>query len=191
MPTPQKAREAPTTPTRSQEPSPGTLPEETDKALLCLLVSPDRHSKFAQICNSNHYIFGASRSTFRRRVQNRRDFLRRLQKNDNDSFYQLLTTSGIIESEEDKEPYDQDHQQLQEQEDQLDEQQQRLQEQQHQRLQEPCRKVPQPQTTTRQSSSAAMATRREIFPGRFRKCFYCATTTYSTYYNVLTPILHF
>ena len=55
------------------------LPPETERALLCYLVSPDRHGKFASFCNQDPTLFGNRGTELRRRVQRRRDYLLRYQ----------------------------------------------------------------------------------------------------------------
>jgi hypothetical protein len=58
-----------------------SLPDSTNKALLQLLLSVNRFTKFSDVSNSNHTLYGAPGTKFRRRVQNRHTYLKEQQDN--------------------------------------------------------------------------------------------------------------
>jgi hypothetical protein len=77
------------------------LPERTDKTLVNLLLSPQRHTKFAHICQGDLDTYGTPGSALRKRVQNRRSFLKNLKEDNNDEFIELCKSLGILTQQED------------------------------------------------------------------------------------------
>ena len=67
---------------------------ETDRALLTLLLSPHRFTKFSEVCNRNVSLYGTTGSSYRKSVQNRRHFLQNLQGN-KESFQAVCEELGI------------------------------------------------------------------------------------------------
>ena len=104
-PTPRKQRQQRTT-TRTNSKS---LSKTTDTALLNYIAMPEWFTKFSQVCNSNHGLFGTPGSSLRRQVQNRHDFLLRLEESDSEAFTELLRDHDILETRRE------DHQQQQQQ----------------------------------------------------------------------------
>jgi hypothetical protein len=84
------SQDPPTTPNSGFRTNSRLLPHDTEKVLLRLLLSGDQLSKFSQVCNRNQYLFGTNTSDFRKKVQNRRDYLLRIKTGNPAQFIQLL-----------------------------------------------------------------------------------------------------
>lgn len=77
-------------PTNSRSNSKTLVSAESEKALRDLLVSSSRYTKFGLICNTDHSLFGAPGSQYRKAIQNRRTKLLAIQKYDPDEFIRLV-----------------------------------------------------------------------------------------------------
>jgi hypothetical protein len=144
-----------------------SISRATDTALLKNLSTPEKYSKFAQVCNTNLELFGTPGSALRKKVQNRRRFLLRLEETDPKAFAELLTESGILLEEDEL-------QQQQEEEVEADLQQQQQQQphdqqQQQQQQQQAEAEVEEDQNQHQQCQPRVMSSRSGIMPGRFRK----------------------
>jgi hypothetical protein len=84
--------------TRSNKSS--LLPRATHSALLRLLVSPSRHSKFSQVCDTNPLLYGTPGSTLRKSVQNRKLRLQKLQFENVDEFVSVCSYYGVHSSDQ-------------------------------------------------------------------------------------------
>jgi hypothetical protein len=62
---------------------------DTDKALLQLLLSNDRHAQFFRVCRGKEDLFGWPNTAFRKKVRNRRSVLIKLQKDSPNRFIEL------------------------------------------------------------------------------------------------------
>ena len=74
-----------------------SLDESIDRAIVQVLLSPNRLLKFSHVCKDREDIFGTPHSNHRRQVQNRRDHLLRLQRKDPDAFLALALEFGLID----------------------------------------------------------------------------------------------
>jgi hypothetical protein len=74
-----------------------TVPVDTDKALLALLLSDERHAPFFRSCSGKEDIFGWPHTTFRKKVQNRRLVLISLQRDNPDRFLNLCHELSVGE----------------------------------------------------------------------------------------------
>ena len=72
-----------------------SIDEQIDRALVKILLSPQRLLKFAQVCKGNEALFGTPSSALRKRVQNRRFHLTQLQEQDPQAFYKLAQEFGL------------------------------------------------------------------------------------------------
>ena len=78
-------------PTRTNSKS---LPAATEKALLKLLVSPQRFLKFEHICTKSG-LYGSPNSKFRKKVQGRRNYLINLQVSEPKAFFDLYKANEL------------------------------------------------------------------------------------------------
>ena len=86
-------------PNRSPAATTTAVPEETDKALVALLLSPDQDNvSFATFCNADKVKFGKANSKARKAVQNRKAVLKRLQSNQPIQFAKIAAHFGLINS---------------------------------------------------------------------------------------------
>jgi hypothetical protein len=75
-----------------------SLADDSEIALLRVLATPQRFLSFSHICEDNQSIFGAKRSDLRRRVQNRRNFLKGRESNE---FIRILKARALHDLAED------------------------------------------------------------------------------------------
>lgn len=72
------------------------LPELTEKALLQNILYFGRSNNFALICNQSPNIYGPRNSCFRKKVQNRRNYLLRKRASNPEAFRIICETAGIF-----------------------------------------------------------------------------------------------
>jgi hypothetical protein len=75
-----------------------SLAEDSEIALLRVLATPQRFLSFSHICEDNQSVFGAKGSDLRRRVQNRRNFLKGRESNE---FIRILKARALHDLAED------------------------------------------------------------------------------------------
>jgi len=78
------------------------LPTDTEKELLKNLISPLRFIKFSQVCKSG--LYGSPSSQLRKKVQNRRNFLIKLQETNPNAFLHLCKAYTVGDTKDQAEP---------------------------------------------------------------------------------------
>jgi hypothetical protein len=129
-----------------------SLPDDSEIALLRVLATPQRFLSFWYICEENQLIFGTRGSDLRRRVQNRRDFLKGRESKE---FIQILKARALHDLAEDYrlQLILVDDDSSEEEEDSST-----------------TEKRPR-STNPKKPNESKMARREQILPGRFRKWF--------------------
>ena len=84
-----------------------TLDEETNKALVSVLLFPRHLIKFGDICKGQESIFGEPNSAEQKKVRNQRDFLLKLQQEDPAAFLELAKGFGFLKSDSQASPQSQ------------------------------------------------------------------------------------
>ena len=74
-----------------------SIAEITDRELVKLLISPQKHLKFSRICNKNPALFGLPVTALRAQVQRRRRYLASLQDKNPEEFASFLASLGLSE----------------------------------------------------------------------------------------------